>query len=218
MDGPNVNWRMVSMLKDEWYDLPDAARLIEFGSCSLHVVHGALRPDKNQLVGMSLNIFVQRIISSKICILGVRGEFIKITGTDSFPAKLYCTRWVENKNAATVVIKILPNLCKYVDLNRYLVRTSKVFTKVAKNISIRPSIGSKTFFQGIANQLETFLLKFRSNSPMSPFLYEDLFIIAYIYRRNQSSFVDISPTVVIDSQVLWQRNPKIEFYFEKMLT
>ena len=64
---------MVSMLKDEWYDLPDAARLIEFGSCSLHVVHGSLRPDKNQLVGMSLNIFVQRIISSKICLLGGGG-------------------------------------------------------------------------------------------------------------------------------------------------
>ena len=43
MDGPNVNWLLYESIVEEWnenYDYPD---LIDIGSWSLHVVHGAFR-------------------------------------------------------------------------------------------------------------------------------------------------------------------------------
>ena len=44
MDGPNVNWKMLADLKLKLEaDYPTASRLIEFESCALHVIHGALK-------------------------------------------------------------------------------------------------------------------------------------------------------------------------------
>ena len=42
MDGPNVNWKTVEIIKEYWeQDDPGGSDLIEIGSCGLHVLHGA---------------------------------------------------------------------------------------------------------------------------------------------------------------------------------
>ena len=43
MDGPNVNWKLYDSIVQEQNENDDCPDMIDFGSCSLHVVHGALR-------------------------------------------------------------------------------------------------------------------------------------------------------------------------------
>jgi hypothetical protein len=43
MDGPNVNWAFLDKLKDHLDDDQRSPTLLETGSCSLHVVHGAMQ-------------------------------------------------------------------------------------------------------------------------------------------------------------------------------
>ena len=43
MDGPNVNWKLYHGIVEERNQFDDYQALIDIGSCSLHVVHGAFR-------------------------------------------------------------------------------------------------------------------------------------------------------------------------------
>ena len=43
MDGPCVNWKMYDKLVEEKGEKEQLQRLINVGSCGLHVVHGAFR-------------------------------------------------------------------------------------------------------------------------------------------------------------------------------
>ena len=43
MDGPNVNWKMLRLLKQELGLIPECPKLVDFGSCALHVVNGAFK-------------------------------------------------------------------------------------------------------------------------------------------------------------------------------
>ena len=48
MDGPNVNWKTVEIIEDEWkIQDPNCPNLIVIGSCGLHVVHGAYGAGQN---------------------------------------------------------------------------------------------------------------------------------------------------------------------------
>ena len=42
MDGPNVNWCVLSILNETRKD-QEHAQLFETGSCGLHIVHGAFQ-------------------------------------------------------------------------------------------------------------------------------------------------------------------------------
>lgn len=54
MDGPNVNLKFYRLLKDK---VEDVCSLIDFGSCSLHVIHGALQYG-HKVTGWSVNSFL----------------------------------------------------------------------------------------------------------------------------------------------------------------
>ena len=43
MDGPIVNWKLYEQITEERNEMEDYPSLIDIGSCSLHVVHGAFR-------------------------------------------------------------------------------------------------------------------------------------------------------------------------------
>ena len=52
MDGPNVNWNLFDMMKQDRVEKnPKASPMLELGSCGLHVVYGALVPQSQQLIG-----------------------------------------------------------------------------------------------------------------------------------------------------------------------
>ena len=48
MDGPNVNWKLLSSIVDEQQSNDEYPELLDIGSCSLHVIHGAFRKGMNK--------------------------------------------------------------------------------------------------------------------------------------------------------------------------
>ena len=43
MDGPAVNWKLADLLKDEMSSMPGSYKLLDIGSCGVHVIHGAFK-------------------------------------------------------------------------------------------------------------------------------------------------------------------------------
>ena len=43
MDGPNINWKMLDLIVEDRNSNETYPNLLDVGSCSLHVVHGAFR-------------------------------------------------------------------------------------------------------------------------------------------------------------------------------
>ena len=48
MDGPNVNWKMLDLIVEDRNSNETYPNLLDVGSCSLHVVHGAFRTGMKQ--------------------------------------------------------------------------------------------------------------------------------------------------------------------------
>ena len=51
MDGPNVNWKLLSSIVDERQSNDDYPELLDIGSCSLHVIHDAFRKGMTKQTG-----------------------------------------------------------------------------------------------------------------------------------------------------------------------
>ena len=43
MDGPNINWKMLDIIVEDRNSNETYPNLLDVGSCSLHIVHGAFR-------------------------------------------------------------------------------------------------------------------------------------------------------------------------------
>ena len=48
IDGPNVNWKMLDLIVEDRNSNDTYPNLLDVGSCSLHVVHGAFRTGMKQ--------------------------------------------------------------------------------------------------------------------------------------------------------------------------
>ena len=48
MDGPNINWKMLDLIVEDRNSNETYPNLLDVGSCSLHVVHGAFRTGMKQ--------------------------------------------------------------------------------------------------------------------------------------------------------------------------
>ena len=114
MDGPNVNLKLHRLFAEDRKKIdPDLPELIEIGTCSLHVVHGALQTgikksswELDQLLKSLWWLFhdtYQR-----------RTVYTEITNSTVFPLQFCATRWVEDAAVATRAIEIWPNIKKYV--------------------------------------------------------------------------------------------------------
>ena len=92
MDEPNVNWKLYDSIVEEWNENDDYPDLIDIGSCSLHVVHGAFRTG------------VQKTKWGIDSILQALYNLFPFSGT----------RWIEDKKVADRALEIWPNITKYV--------------------------------------------------------------------------------------------------------
>ena len=90
MDGPNVNLKLLQKVKDSRDELGHS-KLIDFGSCNLHTVHGSFRTGA-EASGWS----IKQLLKSCHQILkdspARRDDFISITGCSKFPLSFCSTR------------------------------------------------------------------------------------------------------------------------------
>ena len=84
MDGPNVNWKLLSSIVDERQSNDDYPELLDIGSCSLHVVHGAFQKGMKK-TNWGIDSILKALHNLFDKSLAKREDFSKTTKTDVFP-------------------------------------------------------------------------------------------------------------------------------------
>lgn len=86
MDGPSVNWSFIEKLKNQLERDPGDPVLLELGSCSLHVVHGAF-----QTGGKASGFDVSHLLTSLYYLFkdspARREDYTNMTASSTFPLK-----------------------------------------------------------------------------------------------------------------------------------
>ena len=134
MDGPNVIWKMLSKITEERSSSEHYPGLINVGSCSLHVVHGAFRSDESKtkwgidtLLKALHNLFDESPAK--------REDYTKITGSDIFPLPFCSHRWLKDKSVAERALQIWPQITAYISETlkkpKSQIPTSKTFSTVS---------------------------------------------------------------------------------------
>lgn len=190
MDGPNVNFSMLKMLKEELSDVnPRKSVLLDIGSCGLHNVHGAfkagikvLRWDVDVFLACLYYLFWQSPVR--------RGNYTANTNSNTFPLKFCSVRWVENESVARTAITMMPHLQKWVKIvleegkKNPLNDNHKNFKIVADFVRDPLAEAKLAFFISLATLVEPFLREFQSDDPLGPFLYQEItYLMTIVMKR-----------------------------------
>ena len=112
MEGPRVNWKLYSLLcEDREKDDADMPKLLNIGSCGLHVVHGAFYSGCH-----ATDWNIDGILRALHCLFedspARREDYTSITESTVFPLNFCATRWVEDDKVAQRALEIWPNVEK----------------------------------------------------------------------------------------------------------
>ena len=179
MDGPSTNWKFYEeLVKLRNEQDPDIPLLLDLGSWTLHVVHGAFKTG-SQKTGWNIDSLLKSLYNAP----AQAEDFVNITGSTQFPRKFCSTRWLEDAPVADRAIMIWPNIVKYVSETlkgpKGKVPKIQIFNTVQASTQ-DPFITAKLqFFVTQANMLQPYLQKHQTDDPMAVFMAQDL---AYIVR------------------------------------
>lgn len=180
MDGPNVNLKLLRLLKKEIEDDADSGhQLLDIGSCGLHILNVAFKAAFQKTGWKLIELFRACYYLFKDS-PSRRGTYIQITKSTTFPLKFCSVRWLENSAVAKRVLYIFENLKIYVnhvknDKTQKLTQSSKSFKTVEQVLGDNLLQAKLSFFASLAEEMETFLRQFQSDAPMAPFIYQDMF-------------------------------------------
>lgn len=95
------------------------------------------------------------------------------------PKKFCSVRWLNNADVAERVVKLFPNLKKYVEGNERERKkvNSESYKTVVQGLQDKLMGAKLSFFSHVANIIEPFLTEYQCNAPMAPFLNTDLTLI-----------------------------------------
>ena len=176
MDGPSVNWKFFEKFLSHRLS-QDLSGLIDFGSCSLHIVHGAFQSGclksgwkvKESLKG-AFNLFKDSPAR--------REDYAEICNTEEWPLKFCSHRWIEDLAVAERCIKLWPQLEKMVAHYKSFCKSRqpkcKAFGALKDASYDELFIAKLEFFSYIARMMEPYLTMHQCDKPMAPFVYDDL--------------------------------------------
>lgn len=176
MDGPAVNWKFIRQM-DESRTESGLPKLLNVGSCSLHVIHGALQHGL-QGTGWKLDSLLRSIFYIFNESPAQREEYKKITGQTKFGLNFSSTRWVEDVNVAERALEIWHDIKKYVKemqkRKKSEIPTNRSFQNLQQ--SVRDSLvpAKLHFFIYVAKVVKPFLQVYQSDNPLMPFISCDL--------------------------------------------
>ena len=91
MDGPNTNWSVLKLLQEDRCE-KDYPNIIDIGSCSLHVVHGAFKSGIE-----ATNWYLKKIMKAMWKLFddspARRDIYVKICEVNEFPVR-YCLCYI----------------------------------------------------------------------------------------------------------------------------
>ena len=96
MDGLNVNWKMLDLMVEDKNSNETYPKLLDVGSCGLHVVHGAFRTGLKQ-TGWGIDQVLKSLHSLFHDAPARREDYIRIAGSEVFPLEFCGHRWLETK-------------------------------------------------------------------------------------------------------------------------
>ena len=176
MDGPSTMLALYRKLIADRFsnELND---LIDLGSCSLHVVHGALGTGvvasgwkvKDTMKSAS---YMFRDSPAR------REDYLTWTDSTDLPLPFCGTRWVEDKRVAQRLIAIWPGYSKVIKKYQKLVPSKqpkcKSFAKAVTSIENPLTVAELKFFSYVCDILMPYLTMHQTDAPMIPFMYSDL--------------------------------------------
>ena len=176
MDGPTVNHKFYKGLEDhrEREELP---KMINIGSCNLHIVHGAFKSGFE-----STDWGMKKLLKGCYQILhdspARRADYITITKSNKFPLAFCSTRWIEDRPVADRLLEIWPEIVKVVKYWNSLPKSKqpkcKTFITLVNAVNDQLTPLKLSFFSYFASLLHPFLVKYQSEKPLIPYLYDDL--------------------------------------------
>ena len=176
MDGPSVNHKFLKGVVKEREECKIPS-LIDIGSCSLHVIHGAFRLGAEKSgwkVKKTLRGLWQIFHDSP----ARRDDYEALSGSTTYPLAFCSTRWVESKSVADRAITIWPNVEKLVTFWEQLPKSKRPKSKSYESIKAAAhdvlTVAKLEFFSYVASIVEPFLKCYQTDKPMVPFLYFDL--------------------------------------------
>ena len=97
MDGPNTNLKLLREIKEDREK--KFSSVIDIGSCSLHLIHGAFKTGSE-----STPWDLHKIMKGAYYLLhdspARRDDYFKLTGCEEYPFNFCGTRWIEDKKVA----------------------------------------------------------------------------------------------------------------------
>lgn len=175
MDGPRTNFSFLAELTaDRNQSDPDIPKLLETGSCSLHIIHGALSTGI-QKSGWNLGKLLRAMFNLFDSAPARREDYTSVTKSTVFPKSFCTTRWVEDKDVAERAIEIWPNIIKFVShldkKKKSEVPSCESYHTVADAVHKDPLVVAKLeVLITVANEIKPFLTLFQTENPMVPFL------------------------------------------------
>ena len=113
MDGPNINRKMLGLIVEDRNSNETYPNLLDVGSCSLHVVHGAFRTGMKQ-TGWGIDLLLKSLHSHLHETPARREDYTKMTGSEVFPLQFCGHRWLEDKRVAERAVEMWPSLTTYI--------------------------------------------------------------------------------------------------------
>ena len=156
MDGPNVNWKMLDLMVENRNSNETYPKLLDVGSCGLHVVNGAFRTGMKQ----------------------TGEDYIRIAGSGVFPLEFCGHKWLEDKSVAERALEIWPSLTTFITETlkkpKSQVPSSSSFSTIKSAVLNKLTTAKLEFFVSTAAVMRPFLQIFQSDGPLLPFITSEL--------------------------------------------
>ena len=176
LDRPSVNLKFYKELTNKRSDSGIPA-LIEFGSCSLHIVNGAFQRGAEQS-GWNLKKTLKSVWQLFHDSPARRDDYETLSDSTTFPMAFCATRWVESMIVANRAILIWSNIVKTISFWEKQPRSNQPKCQSCENFKVTFNDNLTTakleLFAYIASILEPFFKGLPINHPMLPFLYFNL--------------------------------------------
>ena len=204
MDGPNVNHALAKKMEAD-RESAGLPQMINTGSCSLHIVHGAFKCG-----AQATDWNLKKVLQCLHCLFdntsARRDDYITTTGSSDYPLSFCETRWLESQPVAERAILIWPNVVQMVHMWQRMPVSQrpqgKDFSAVCNAVRDPLFLPRLHFFSFVASILKPYLEKHQQNGPSVPYMYDDLkklvkrlmtlvFRPAYVAEQ-QSSLLDVN--------------------------
>ena len=177
MDGPNINWKMLDLIVEDRNSNETHPNLLDVGSCSLHVVHGAFRTGMKQ-TDWGIDLLLKSLCRHLHETPARKEDYTKMTGSEVFPLQFCGHRWLEDKRVAERAVEMWPSLTTYITeilkKPKSQVPTSSSFSTVKSAVLNKLTTAKLEFFMSIAAAMRPYLQTFQSDGPLLPFITSEL--------------------------------------------